>query len=288
MVARIVESGTVDDFHPGGLAELIAHLSIRTRSVRKFGSEVFHRVHALMRTILSKDANLMVLLTSQFRSGGELRDSILEKLSVENPESAEGRAISDLIAGHSKELAKALIRENRSVVEQAIEAHIGLQKELLPGAVRLGFIDSMVRNWGADARLESFKGLNFFVVRSSTPLILGDTVAVFETGGERRFVPFVSAEDDLKTCYLPLSPDTALMACRNSNPPSFDAGQWNLIVARCSDDFIVSSIEISQEDRVLQEMGKWAGVFSERQWRQLARQMEKDLLAGKWWGSSSN
>lgn len=165
------------------------------------------------------------------------------------------------------------------VVFNSVAEYLKTYRELSAEAVRLGFIDSMSRNLASQPLAKAYEKLHFFLVDSKEPLLLGDSICVFETGGKRRFAPFAGGDDDIRQCYLPLSPSKALLGNHVEARPDFRPQFWNSVVARCSEQFFVSSTELPIDSPIIKDLGIWAGIYTESMWSIRERQLRSSFLS---------
>ena len=143
------------------------------------------------------------------------------------------------------------------------------------------YLSSTAKNIEDPGRAECYAGLNWFVVSSSQPLILGDTVCVFETRGKRRFKPLGSAGDDLVRVYFPMSSNRLLVGASTRQVPAVDVGIVNKAAARCSFEYFVCSASLPPESMLSRGLGLWSGLLSRGEMEALLNEVEGDVRAGR-------
>lgn len=114
---------------------------------------------------------------------------------------------------------------------------------------------------------------------TESPLVLGDTVCVFETTGTRRFKPFDDA-DDVCRVFLPISGDRALVGTPYRARPKLDPSRLNKAVVRCSYEFFVSSVKLRSDSSLPSSIGRWSGLLTEDDMRAIIDRIGVELTKG--------
>jgi len=85
--------------------------------------------------------------------------------------------------------------------------------------------------------------LNWFVLRSEIPQILGDVGAIFEMGGEGRFKGLDAMEEDVRAAYLPITSHELLVGTPEPVLPRVEFEIVRTAMATVSRDFFVAGGE---------------------------------------------
>jgi hypothetical protein len=113
------------------------------------------------------------------------------------------------------------------------------------------------------------------VLSATEPLILGDSVCVFEVDGERPFKPWDDETTPTKRIFMPLSPNRLLIGSRGDTLPPVDAPVLNRAFSRCSLEFFVSSKRINGPD-LAESVGVWSGIATNSELNAVWEQIKDD------------
>ena len=147
-----------------------------------------------------------------------------------------------------------------------VETFWKFAREKYPEVVRNAHITALAADPALSKRAELYRAFNWHILMAEIPLILGDTVCVFEANGERRFKPL---DDGDETCriFLPVSANRVLVGTPHRARPKVDLSRLNRAVARCSYEFFVSSVELGLDSSLPSSIGKWSGILAEDELR---------------------
>ena len=130
----------------------------------------------------------------------------------------------------------------------------------------------------AELRSASYAKHNWFVLRPASPVLLGDTVCLFETTGERRFKPLDDEADSIHRIYLPLASDCLLIGTPFKSCPVVDVRLLNKAIARCSYEFFVSAQALPDQSPLVKKLGKWSGILGAEEVQSLMKELTRDFL----------
>ncbi len=266
-----------EELNSSKVCGLITHLNIRTKQVRGFGIIAGELIFDTVIKFALQEGVLEALILKELSVPSDFRESLTSKLIA----SGIGAPVAETVLSTSNavlpNLVKQLVNEQLPALTDLMSEYVSLAKALLPDAVRLSFIETMAKDLIPEARVEQLARYRFFLHHSTHPLILGDSVCVFETRGRRQFTPFVTRDDDVVQVYMPISANRAIVGRQGKGVEDCDLSKWNLVVSRCSEEYFVSSTELSVDSKLIQDIGDWKGVLDKRQLEQLKRRMKISL-----------
>jgi hypothetical protein len=162
-------------------------------------------------------------------------------------------------------------QEGATVLDETMQQSI----KGLPGSMRTHLIEAMSHNLDGGARAEAYAAFKWFLVAAGEPLILGDSVCVFEGDGQRPFRPIDDETSRTKAIFLPISSDRVLVGTTDK-APSIDAAVLRDACARCSLEFFVSAEPVT-ESTLHHSIGSWAGILSVDETRSLLDDVKREL-----------
>jgi hypothetical protein len=147
----------------------------------------------------------------------------------------------------------------------------------MPKIAETGHNSSLSKSLFLYRRAEAYARFNWFIVTVPTKLILGDTLCVFETAGQRRFKPLDDKDEKIRRIYLPVSSHRVVVGTPHSTLPDISAQIVNKASARCSYEFFVSAVSFPANSSLVRGIGQWSGLMSQRELAQLTRELESDV-----------
>jgi hypothetical protein len=133
--------------------------------------------------------------------------------------------------------------------------------DILKEATKSGHVKALLETLTPEKKVNRFAGLQFQVREySGPPLVLGDSLVVFQIEGDRKFKPFFESNDELVAVYLPLSPQQFLVGYNSSlelNPTLLRRE-----IARCSLEHFVASEAPPAHNDLHQLIGENAHLLS--------------------------
>ncbi|EBO4504009.1 hypothetical protein DM935_26075, partial [Salmonella enterica] len=129
----------------------------------------------------------------------------------------------------------------------------------IPEIVKKVQLDVLISSEGNKSNI--YKNMHYRVLKTKQPLILGDSIVIFEVFGGRKFKPFYECNDDLKCIYVPLDSYSLLYATPNlEDKPNVD--DINKAIAQCSFDFFISKFHSNECQTLQSEIGKNAFIVT--------------------------
>lgn len=255
---------------------LVTHLTLRTRPLRQWAVETADSMLQTLQEHLSQEEVFHEALLRRVTREGAFRDKVRAHLI------SNGIALDlDLAMAHIKpRLLEVIAEQMPSFVHDFrnhVDEYISMARSKLPDAVRTGVIDSMSRNLSALQRPEAFAKYNWFVLRTDSAILLGDTVCLFATTGERHFKP-LEEPNKVHRVYLPLANDCLLVGTPFKSAPRVDFQLLNKAVARCSYKFFVSSRALPNESWLIKGLGDWSGILSKREVQSLLDDLKREFF----------
>ena len=187
------------------------------------------------------------------------------------------RLLDDLTSrGLSPEQAEAMLPLLQSSLPDAMQsaatAFTSYMETFLNGApemIRNAHIGAFAKDPAQSERANLYRGFTWHILITEVPLVLGDTVCVFEVNGDRRFKPLDEAGETTRI-FLPVSAERVLIGTPYRSRPKLDPHLLNKAVARCSYEFFISSVELRSESSLPSSIGKWTGILTEDELRAIS------------------
>jgi hypothetical protein len=223
MLRSQVRAGPVCD--AGGLPNLIAHLSTRTRFLRQSMED---SLGLLLERVFARLANKHTL--AEILRGPQARQQLLDLLTSRGLSTEEAYAVQPLLQPLLPSALEAAVPNLAEYVDGFREFARGK----FPEVVRNAHIKALATDPALSQRARLYSAFNWHLEITEVPLLLGDTVCVFETNGERRFKPV--DDDASETCrvFFPVSANRVLIGTPYRARPKLDPSRLNKAVARCS------------------------------------------------------
>ncbi|WP_278412564.1 hypothetical protein, partial [Stutzerimonas kunmingensis] len=131
----------------------------------------------------------------------------------------------------------------------------------LKEAAKTGQIKAMQRTLAPTSKVERLARLDYEIVEFvGPPLVLGDSIVLFQVESERAFRPFLDGSDKLVAVYLPLSPRQVLVGANASM--TLDSACLRREIARCSLEHFVASEAPPQHDDLVSLIGENANLLT--------------------------
>lgn len=258
------------------IPHLVAHLTFRTRHLRESMAELMKSFTTATLQHMTDREVARAFCARELSREGALRDVLklaLLQHGVENLEEALGH-----LEPYTLQIADNIMEMLGDNYQKVIDETRAQYDDMTPEAFRAGFIDSLSRNLPMPERTKAYSELCWHVRQSPSPIILGDSVCVFETNTERRFRPIDVETDQLLRVYLPLSSQAVLVGTRPRLQPNVDVRLLNKAVARCSNEFFLSSCELPKDSHLVKGLGLWAGLLGDREFGDLLKETFPKLL----------
>jgi hypothetical protein len=224
---------------------LIAHLCVRTRFLRHaFKDAALQTIDHVYHSLQDEEILRGLVLhhpafqkhANRFRTLGAA------------PEEVEG-------------LMLKLLENNRAKIAAALERFTHEARASATDGVRDAHNRSLSEDPSATERAGSYARLGWFIVEAKEPLLLGDSVCVFETAGGRRFKPLDDKGDDIRRILLPISSDRLLVGTASGACPELDFHLVTKAVIRCSYEYFISPCKLPAESSLVKSIGEWSALI---------------------------
>ncbi|ENJ9801344.1 DUF4238 domain-containing protein [Salmonella enterica] len=254
--SRILNSlvgGTYNLDNRKDLAEFIYHMEIRTKNLRENMIDSWAYFGEQLKKILLDKQTLIDYFQKNPKVIKESLQNELNKLPI--PASLHGQYNSmffDNIQLWLPNAAETILSILVPKFEQEIISKI-------PEIVKKVQLDVLISSEGNKSNI--YKNMHYRVLKTKQPLILGDSIVIFEVFWGRKFKPFYECNDDLKCIYVPLDSYSLLYATPNlEDKPNVD--DINKAIAQCSFDFFISKFHSNECQTLQSEIGKNAFIVT--------------------------
>jgi len=225
---------TVD---PARIAQLLAHLEIRTRHLR----QNFLETGTYLLDELMKFASDEEVFGRYFRRAIQRDPSLMQDAMVKEMQKyGIPRTFLPQVMEMSKPLLAQALPEALSKMSVFAKQFRNALPGMLKGAAKSGHIKALAETLAPESKVSRFVGLQFRVANSGgASFPLGDSVVLFHVAGERSFKPFIEGKDELLAVFLPLSPHHVLVGSNGSY--EWDSARLRREIARCALEHFISS-----------------------------------------------
>lgn len=258
-VAQSLREGFFDDYILSKIPELISHLEMRTRHVRK--------------SFYNSSAYLLKLFEKKFLSNDILTNYFHNKV-ISDPSFFEGMLttafdnlkIPDFMR---KELRKSVELNFMESLPALVDSLIVVLKPQLSSAiandlvsaVKNGHVKAFVQDVYSPIKVIEYSKLDYSIVTLDYPLPLGDSLVIFEVNNIKNACkPFFETDDDLTGVYLPLSSQVLLCGCPKGCSPTLK--DIDLRIAECSLEFFVAQTKSERFEYIHSKMGITSSLIS--------------------------
>jgi len=245
-LVRAIRDGEPSSLSDPRLPQLIAHLEIRTRHLRQNFIRMSDIAGSWLFNSMSSDGDTFADSLKRYC----LEDpSWLRRSFSERPELP--RELREYITEHYESLISETIDQLRpELPNRAAELKLILLDEMRQW-IKSKHLEALKQPIALEQRVQYYKNLAYTILQTNEPLILGDSIVLFQVDGPRPYRPFFDGIDALNAVYLPLTPERVLIGAR----PSFVPVTTDLqkAIARCSLELFIAA-ENSEPNRSLQEI----------------------------------
>lgn len=215
--------------HDALIPEFIAHLSVRTKHVRDVFTD---RSTDLVKGIFS--------LFTNSESLSEWLNEIKEKESFQ-------KEMNNLFTSDFAELFRMFIPseykpDDVSNITNQIKAGEEKTLSIMPTSIKEGHLKGLKKSIAPEARIKFYEQMNWFILTSISPLILGDFGCLVETDNKRRFKVIPYELEEIENILLPVSTNKMLVGTKSSEIPKVNFNEINEVIAKCSREFFISSL----------------------------------------------
>jgi len=247
---------------------LIAHLSTRTRYLRKSFADITGLLLKQIHERLRDPRVILRLLAKPI-----YRERLIEELVARGASSEQATGAMELVGPHLPQLLEPAIPDMVSNVDSMMD----FAKSKFPEAIPEAHIKALLKNPSAHGRSDTYAAFSWFVLRTESPLILGDSLCLFETSGDRRFKPLDDKGDDVLRVFLPISATLMLIGTPFRKRPKLDSLRINEAAAKCSAEFFISSTPRRLESSLVSSIGRRAGILSDEEVDKLINEITMSL-----------
>lgn len=257
------------------IAELIAHLSVRTKVVRKGIEQMSERTFEGIKEVLTDNEISSDLISRASKE--DIAGIFDEALNTSSPEMDSALAMFQLFGlgkENVKDLTTDLIISNQQNEETKEETQSFVRDlfskifdgiiEDLPESIRKGHNQSLLNNTIPLPRVEKYEQLNWIIYEVTSSLILGDIACVFRELGKKSFK--TSCElDKTGQVYLPISDKQILIGMVDTEEVETNVKVLNEAMARCSYEQFISSEKSDEKIDLIEFIGLDSQIVSDEE-----------------------
>ena len=254
------------------IAELLAHLEIRTRHLREsFSITTSFLMEELLRFVEDEQAFGRYVQRKMRNDPSILRNAIADELKNRNlPDSALEEFLKDSLP-LLDQLWPSLLGDLPSMTNHFRAA---IPKMIKAGS-KSGHIKGLQQALAPPVKTDVYANLKFRVLHVQDATIpLGDSMLVFQLDGERMFKPFSEKDDQIHAVYLPLSSDRVLVG--SVNDTVLDIFHLPTVIAQCSLEYFIGSTKNAGNDLLQSRIGDFAYMLSQEQIEALIEEMKNE------------
>ena len=246
------------------LSEMLVHLEMRTRNMRETMSQATGALLDRISDHLSEEKNCKAWMKKFMRSNSEdLRKMITEQLQTSGLPAEFDEPVRMLIHRFSPDAI-----EQRSTMESFANWESGLN-QFVHDTIKSRHLQSLDNPAMRQERLEKYQSLFYTVLPAANPpVILGDSIVLFQVAGQPCYKNHVSPDDDLIAIYLPLDSNNVLVGA--SERQHFLPDNLCEATARCSLEFFVATENTDVLKTLQPYIGTEANLISDKEIKQRA------------------
>lgn len=255
-----------------GIAELLAHLEIRTRHLREsFSITASFLMQELLRFVEDEKAFGKYVQRKMCNDPSILRNAIADELKSRNlPDSA----LEEVLKISQPLLDQLLPSLLGSLPSMANQFRAAIPQMVKTGS-KSGHIKGLQQALAPLVKTDAYANLKFQVLHAQDATIpLGDSMLVFQLQGERTFKPFSEKDDQIHAVYLPLSSDRVLVG--SVNDTVLDISHLSTVIAQCSLEYFIGSTKSAANDLVHSRIGEFAYMLSQEQIEALIEEVKNE------------
>jgi len=259
------------------IGDLVAHLTLRTRALRQSAIELATKMVGRLRGHFSQ-AEVLKAAARRRLAKAELFQRLRHGLANQGLKRVEIER--RILAAGPKLLAlwEQTLNEGAEEIAPVLDRVMRESANALSASMRVSFIEALSRGLDNNPRVLAYRRFNWFVLPTAEFVILGDSVCVFETDGDRRFKPWDDEASPGKRILMPLAPGRLLIGTHESEVPDLDVLAVNRAFARCSLEFFVSARRlVGSEAQMVGSIGTWSGIASDDELNAIWEQIKDDF-----------
>ena len=255
-----IRGGVASSLSDLRLPQMIAHLEVRTRHLRKSLESLGNSVVSDLLAFVSDEEAFASWIKDAFRRNSpKLREMLVKEFSgvpsnLLEPAVQLAMSLGPSFVDQRKPYLSKLVAEFRSA---------------LPGmttqATKSGHIEALKQGIAPEAKAERYSSLIYAIIPNTErdPLILGDSIVLFQVDGAKPYKPYLEAKDKLVAVYLPIDSDQVLVGTQQGRA-TFPA-DLRREIARCSLEHFIAP-ENTEANQALQgSIGSAATLLTEEE-----------------------
>jgi len=254
------------------LPHLIAHLEVRTRHIRENFLQTGEVLVSRLLDFLSDDEAFAAFLIRWFqREPSMFRESFAKEFAKHQlPEE-----LLDPIMQCIAPLFPSLIQQQRAQFPQLAALLRPALPKILKDAAKSGHIRTLKKSIAPELRVQRYTSLTYAVAKAvETPLILGDSVVLFDVQGPRRYKAFLDRSDTLNAVLLPLDPGRILVGARDgfTGVPS----GLREAIARCSLEYFIATENSHANELLRDQIGTDAALLTQAELEDMVNEIMQE------------
>ena len=175
-------------------------------------------------------------------------------------------------SAHKKAMARQKIKkmpvelilrsmDNESTGYEFLFQSLRIKLEIeLNDIVKQAHIKSLLKNLVSEPRVDHYRELNWYVRKTSEPLILGDVCCVFELNSG--FKSLGGTEDTIKNVYVPIASNCIVVGTPSEDIPKVDVLTVNELSAKLSRKYFIASSRSVEMDYLSTLLGTESEILS--------------------------
>lgn len=258
LVAELFENQDASNLDTGAIAEMIAHLEVRTRHIRQnvsnFSAIIFEEMvrfcrdeHAFNRYIQNKVEKDPSFLGAPLEQEFKKNDIPISLIPI-------------FLQANMPQILQMLPQVLPNIRNSALlflQTVIPLMEESL----KRGHIEALNRGLSPAAKAEAYSELEYQLIRTEeNSLPLGDSILVFHIEGDSPYKSFYEKDESLIGIYLPLSSNTVLAGLKTKSEPIIS--ELPKAISKCSLEYFISSAKNDLTDSLHSQIGMFANILS--------------------------
>ena len=194
-----IRGGVASSLSDSRLPQMIAHLEVRTRHLRKSIESVGHAVVSDVFAFVSEEEAFATWMKDAFRRNSpKLREMLVKGFSEKGvpsnllePSVRLAMSLGPSFVDQQKPHLSKLVAEFRSLLPDMTQA------------TKSGHIEALKQGIAPEAKAERYSNLRYDIIHNTgqDPLILGDSLVLFQVDGVKPCKPYLEAKDELVAVY---------------------------------------------------------------------------------------
>lgn len=256
------------------IAEIIYHFEVRTNNFRKnfhSSGEVF--LHQMKERFAARDV-LEPLLRTELNNKLSTKDAVNKILKENNVPKGLRKEMQGKFRSLVEQYIDIYIDQILSAIKDAIEFNI---REKFASVVKKGHINGLLEGLKNNNKVDIYKSLKYQIVKTDFPMLLSDSIVIFELGNCVEFKPFYDTTENLKAIYFPISSNLLIYASTDGNNPKLDV--LNEMAAKCSKEFFIACEDSSYFGRMQKFIGKNCQLLTESDMQKILNEVIHEQMS---------